>query len=203
MGHEVKDPCGIRSHTHGNKHVSQLADCRISQDLLDVILAETDGGGKDGCGHAHDRHNGHGNGCHVVEDIAPGDHIDACSHHGGRMDQRANWRGTFHRIRKPDIEGNLCRLPAGAHKEQEGDGRDGRCVELVGIGEDLGEIERPDPVLAQAGEEEEHPQEKTEVTHAVDDKGLLSRIGRRILLIPEADQKIGAEAHAFPTYKHQ
>ena len=59
------------------------------------------------------------------------------------------------------------------------------------------------PCFPKTGEEEKHPQKETEVTHPVDDKGLLPGIGGRILLKPETDQEIGTEAHTFPSDKHQ
>ncbi len=119
------------------------------------------------------------------------------------MDQGADRCGALHGIRKPDVEGDLCRFPCGAHKEQERDGRHGCRIEFIGIGKDLGEVEGPDPVFSQAGKEEKHSKEKTEVAHPVDDKGLLPCIGCRILLKPESDQEIGAETHALPAHKHQ
>ena len=198
-----KIACTVSPHAHAQEHVTQLADGRIGQDLLDIVLAESDGGRIDRGGHTDDGHDRHGDGRHAVEHIAPGDHIDPGRHHGGCMDQGADRRGTLHGIRKPDVEGNLCRFPRGAHKEQEGDGRHGRRIEFIGVGKDLGEIEGPDPMFPQAGEEEKHSQEKTEVAHPVDDKGLLPCIGGRILLKPESDQEIGTEAHALPSHKHQ
>ena len=149
MGHEVEDPCAESPHAHTQEHISQLADGRIGQDFLDIVLAESDGGGIDGRGNTDDRHNGHGDRCHAVEDIAPGDHIDPCCHHGGGMDEGADRRGTFHGIGKPDIEGDLCRFPAGPNKEQNGDGCHGPRIQQMGIREDLGEIQGPDPVLSQ------------------------------------------------------
>jgi len=119
------------------------------------------------------------------------------------MDERAHRRGTFHGIRKPDIEGDLCGFSTGSHKEQNGNGCHGSPIKFVRIGEDFREIKAPDIVFPQTGEKEEHTQNETEVPHPVDDKSLLPRIGSRILFKPKTDQQIRAEANTLPSDEHQ
>jgi len=41
-------------------------------------------------------------------------------HHGGRVDQRRDRRGTFHGVRQPDIQRNLRRFSGGAEEHQQG-----------------------------------------------------------------------------------
>jgi hypothetical protein len=54
----------------------------------------------------------------------------------------------------------------------------------------------------QQEEQAEDAQREAEVADAVDDERLDGRgIGRR-LLVPEADQQVGGEAHAFPAEEH-
>ena len=193
----------VSANAHAEEHVTQLADGRVGQNLLDIVLADADGGRIDCSRHSNDGHDRHGDGRHAVKDIAPGNHVDPGRHHGGCMDQGADRCGALHGIRKPDVERDLRRFPCGAHKEQEGDGCHGCRIEFIGVGKDLGEIEGPDPVFSQACKEEKHSKEKPEVAHPVDDKGLLPCIGCRILLKPESDQEIGTEAYALPAHKHQ
>ena len=65
-------------------------------------------------------------------------------------------------------------------------------------GEDVFEIQG-----AEGPEDDEHAQQEAEVADTVDHEGLLARVGRRLLLIPEADEQIGTQPHAFPTHEHQ
>ena len=59
------------------------------------------------------------------------------------------------------------------------------------------EVER-----AELGEQREHPEDERVVTDAVDDERLLAGVVRRLLLEPEADQQIRAEADALPADEH-
>ncbi len=65
------------------------------------------------------------------------------------------------------------------------------------LAEHLGEIKS-----LNVPEYEKHRQQKAEIADAVDDKGLAAGIGVIVILIPEADEKIGTEAHAFPADEH-
>ena len=70
-------------------------------------------------------------------------------------------------------------------------------MEDARIGEDRVEIDR-----AEQHEHAEDAEREAEVADAVDDERLDRRgIGRR-LLVPEADQQIGGETHAFPAEEH-
>ena len=50
--------------------------------------------------------------------------------------------------------------------------------------------------------EQQHAEHEREIADAVDDERLLARVGRRLLLVPEADQQVGAEADALPADEH-
>ena len=66
-----------------------------------------------------------------------------------------------------------------------------------GGGEDRFEIDR-----AEQHEDAEDAEREAEVADAVDDEGLdRGGVGRR-LLVPEADQQIGRQTHAFPAEEH-
>ena len=64
-------------------------------------------------------------------------------------------------------------------------------------------VHSPHPLRSQADKKEKYAHEETEITHPVDNEGLFPGSGSRILFIPEPDQKIGAESHAFPSHEHQ
>ena len=98
MGHEVKDSGGEGAHTEGEKHVAELADGRISEDFLDVVLHERHGrreNGGDRADHCHGIHCKRGE---LVNGVHAGNHVDTGGHHGGSVDQRAYWRRAFHGV---------------------------------------------------------------------------------------------------------
>ncbi len=72
---------------------------------------------------------------------------------------------------------------------------------LVGRGtnlaEDFAKGER-----AQAAPDRHQADKHAEIAHAVDDKGLVGRVGRATAFVPETDQQIGADAHQFPKHEH-
>jgi hypothetical protein len=69
---------------------------------------------------------------------------------------------------------------------------------LAARGEDFPEVDGPE-----GPEDQENAQEETEVADPVDHKGLFAGVAGGLLLIPEADEQIGAEPHAFPAHEHQ
>ena len=56
---------------------------------------------------------------------------------------------------------------------------------------------------AERVERQDHAQDEAGVADAVDDERLLARVGRALLLEPEADQQVRAEPDAFPAHEHQ
>ena len=126
------------------------------------------------------------------------------------MDQRRNRGRTFHGVRQPGVQQELRRLAHGAHEEQQTDHSHG--IELPGEelnhrqtsrGELVGGLESAIKIdVAEHQEGAENAQGKAEVTDAVDDEGL-HRGGRgRRLGVPEPDQQIGSQPHAFPAKEH-
>ncbi len=59
------------------------------------------------------------------------------------------------------------------------------------------------PCRAEACHEKEDPEKKAEVADPVDDKRLLARVRGAVPLVPEADEEIGAQPHAFPAHEHE
>jgi hypothetical protein len=128
-------------------------------------------------------------------------------HHGGRMDQRGHRRRAFHRIRQPGVQKELGRLAHRAHEQEQADGR-----QRVHFHPE--EIERGVGVLAGAFEDHvelggveqdegaEYTQKIAEIADAVDDEGLHRCGVGRCLFVPEADQQVGGDAHAFPAKEH-
>ena len=68
---------------------------------------------------------------------------------------------------------------------------------VLGGRQNLAEIE-----TAERDEDQEHPQQESEVSDSVDYKRLLAGIARGLLKKVEADQQVGAQTHAFPANEH-
>ena len=122
------------------------------------------------------------------------DHVDAGRHHGGRMNQRADGRGAFHRVRQPGVQRKLRRLSDGADEQTEGDGGGHvRWTDVRRCGEDLRVVER-----LEIDEDQKNREQKSGVADAIHDECFGGRFGRRHFFVVIADQQIGAEPDAFP-----
>ena len=118
---------GLR-HAQADKHIAKLADGGIGQHALDVVLHQGNGGGKQR-GEATDvGHDLQGLRASMLkDDEGSRDQIDACGHHGGGVNQGADWRGAFHRVGQPDVQRELGRFAHRAAENQDhGDGQQGR-----------------------------------------------------------------------------
>src|SRR5206468_6211241 len=120
------------------------------------------------------------------------------------VDERGDGRRARHGVGQPDVEGDLGRLPRRTDEEEEADherhrpAADGRRRENVQVTLDRREVEGPVAVAAERPREEKEAEEEARVADAVHEEGLLPRRGVLRLLVPEADQGIGAEPHALP-----
>ncbi len=56
MRKEMEDARGIGANAAGDKHVTELRTGRVGDDALDVVLNQSDGGRKEGCYSADERH---------------------------------------------------------------------------------------------------------------------------------------------------
>ena len=134
--------------------------------------------------------------------VAP-DHVDAGRHHRRRVDQRGDRRRAFHRVRQPDVERNLRRLAGRAEEQQQRRDRHRRRTSR------LGRAARQPPratswksSVPNVAKISSIAEDEAEVADAVDDERLLAGVGRRLLLEPEADQQVRAEADALPADEH-
>src|SRR5574341_1847105 len=62
----------------------------------------------------------------------------------------------------------------------------------------LAEFERPDSLATQFGNQQQQAQNETEIADAIDDESLVAGDRVVVILIPEADQQVGAQPDAFP-----
>ena len=200
MCHKVKHRCVKRANTAGEKHVSQLRNCRRRQNLFDIPLSDPDCR-RNQCGErSHPCNDVHHVGGQNKNTAHAHDHVHARGHHRRRVDEGGNRRRTRHRIGQPNIKRNLRRFAARADKQTQ-----------------TGQSDRPhEPALRTRGharrqidiiervervEQNENADQKTGVTDAIGDKGLHSR--RSLLRIgkPEANEKVRAKSDTFPANK--
>ncbi len=148
---------------------------------------------------ADDGNNEHGRRRVREEHVRARDDVNARGDHRCGVDERADRRWAFHGVRQPDVEWELRRLTAGAHKEEQA--CDGECAQLAhrfcwpvsSLVKERNEIQRP-----KGAEEQEHPQHETEVTNAIDDESLLASVGGGFFQEIESDEEVAREADALP-----
>ena len=119
------------------------------------------------------------------------------------MNQRRDRGRALHGVRQPGVQQELRRLAHGAHEQQQAG--HGHRIEIAAEDMDLGigEAGRGGEDLLEADrlrqhEHEENAEQEAEVADAIDDEGFDRGGVGGGLLVPEADQQIGAEADAFP-----
>ena len=195
--HQVEDGGREGAHAQRHEHEAELAHRAVGEHALDVVLHQADARGEQARERADDGDDAHGVRPHDVDGARARDHVDARRHHGGGVDERAHRGRAFHGVGQPDVERNLRALADGADEQQKTDGRRHRRAHLGRGLEDfrVGEAARQRP-------DEEHAQQEARVADAVDDERLLARVGRGLLLVPEADEQVAAKAHALPADEH-
>ncbi len=187
-----------RPHAGGHKHVAELRDRRIRQHLLDVVLGDGNGGRHDRRERCHDGDDQHDVGRAKHHRREAGEQVESARDHCRRVDERRDRRRAGHGIRQPDKKRNLGALTGGPDKEQQ------NGPVQVGLrhgGRRIGE-ERAEIQSTQFAKQQEHRNQKSGVANAVDDKGLVGRNTVPDVLVPEPDQQVGAETHAFPTQEY-
>ena len=120
--HQVEDGRRAAADAQGQHHVAQLADGGVGQHPLDVVLHQGDAWRQTG-GDAADVGDWSGPRGRRNSGVSPGHQVDAGRHHGRRVDQGGDRRGTGHGVGQPDVQGELRRLAHGARKEQHRRGR--------------------------------------------------------------------------------
>ena len=123
VGVEMKDAGRVGADAAADEHISELRDGRIGEDPLDVVLGEGHGRGKDRGQRADEGDDRTGRPGKSVEEIHPGDHVDAGRDHRRGVDQGADGRRAFHGVGKPDIKRKLGGFARGSDKKKDRDER--------------------------------------------------------------------------------
>ena len=146
---------------------------------------------------------------HGEKKAQPRDHVNAGGHHRRRVNQRANGCRSGHGIRQPDMKRDLRRLTRGADEEKQGRHHDhGQSPDHLSLkgGRPFGDLAKRQGSMSlgiQGPEKKKHTEDEAKVTDAVHDEGLVAGPGIALILVPESDQRIGAQSDAFPTDEHQ
>jgi hypothetical protein len=110
------------------------------------------------------------------------------------VDQRADGRRAFHRVREPRLQGQLGRLRDRAAEQPERDQvHRPRPADRVRLCEDLLEVQRAGPL-----DDQEERERHRRVADRVHHEGLLRGGDRLRPLVPEADQQVRGEADEAP-----
>ena len=205
---EVEDAGGEGADADTDEHETELRDGGVGQDFLDVPLPDADGRSEERGERADEGDHHHRVWRYAIQRVGPHHHVDAGGDHRRGVDERRHRRRSGHGVGQPDVERDLRALTARAEEEQEADGGDHDVIDAgvkAGTGadghRDLRHLREID--AAEIREHQEHGDEKAEVADAVDDERFLSRRGRVVGLVVEADQEVGAESDSFPSDEHQ
>src|SRR5690606_1476764 len=138
MSDHVKHARCKGARSHGDEHETQLAHCRIGENLLDVVLTKRDGCRKQGSSHARYSDDFQCNRRQGVQDIAPCDHVNTSGYHRSGMDQSRHRCRAGHRVGQPCKQWYLSALSDCANKKQYGDPGNDRLTFLKrSRGEDI------------------------------------------------------------------
>ena len=116
VGEEVEQRGGPRADAERHDHVAELADRRVGEHLLDVVLDEGEASAAE-----HDGDARRSTASRLMFDVADrqaveehgveaGDHVDAGHDHGGGVDERRHRRRAGHGVGQPGVQDELARL---------------------------------------------------------------------------------------------
>ena len=204
VSHQVEHARSVSADAEAQEHIAELGNRGIRQYFLDVGLHQADGRGKERGERADHGDNKHGERRTGEQRIHARHHVHAGGNHGRRVNQRADRRGAFHRVRQPDVQRNLRGLANGANKEQQTDSGQNACGAKGFDRHPSGLLKNRDEIHGmKSPEQEQNADGESQVADARGDKSFLAGADRGLLQEPETDQQVAAQAHAFPAHEHQ
>ena len=100
---QVEDSHPVRTDAERQEHVSKLADGRVGEHALDIILHQPDRRGEYRGERAHRGHDRQHLRRKLEQRGRARHHVNARGHHRSRMDKRGDGRRAFHRVGQPDV----------------------------------------------------------------------------------------------------
>ena len=187
MGGEMEAAREEAARSKPHDHETQLTDGRERPDPLDVPADHGHGGGQEHGDSADGQKHGHRIRGMAKEGKQAGKQINACSHHGGRVEQGADRCRAFHGVRQPRHERELRALADDAAEDQQR-----RQGQKAGghAGRRLRAVHLQDSQIPQMKQHQQNADEERDIAQPGHDEGLLSRLGGTKPLVPETDQKI-------------
>ena len=111
---------------HRHHHVAKLAQRRVREDALQVRFHDGQARREKRRRATDPRDHGQDGAQLLEQPEGPAEHVDPGRHHRGRMDERGDRRGSFHRIRQPHVQRKLRRLAQHPAEQQQPDPRQRR-----------------------------------------------------------------------------
>ena len=134
-----------------------------------------------------DRYDQHRNGRKLEHRQHARDQIDAGGYHRGGVYERADGRGTFHRVGQPHMERKLRGFAHRAHEQQQS-GRGERALsDCAGLRhcDDVGYVE-----CAGGAVQQDDAYQQAHIADARGDERFLGGFGGRAAFPPEADEQV-------------
>ena len=175
-------------------HVADLAHGRGRKNLLHIVLGTTNNRAKEQRDCTDDDNRGSSDRRCLEDRARTNNQVDTGGNHRCRVDKRGHRGRTGHCVTQPSLQGELRRLTASTHQKEETDdgclngrNRCGRCVHFLDV--DGREV----------SDHRHHCNEQAHITDAVHHECLLrgNRIGGNV--VPETDEQVRGQAHAFPS----
>lgn len=208
VGKHVEDRSVEGANACSHEHVAELANRGVSENLLDIVLEEAGHCGPESREEANQSNNEEHHrqeGEHVAH---TSEEVHATGHHGCSMDEGRNRCRTGHGIREPSEERNLSGLTRAADKEQEAGKGENREDDFHVAASNKHLDEGVEGIVVQDfgaahRDEAKHTEKEPDIAHAVHDEGLVCSLAVVVVVVPETDEEVGAEAHAFPTEERE
>jgi hypothetical protein len=178
------------------EHVGELRDRGVREHPFEVVLDERQHGPEEHGDRGDDGHDRQGPVRLGEHREHAGDQIDAGYHHRRGVDERRRGGGAGHGVGEPHVERELRGLPHGAAEQEERAGeqegvRDLPRLRAVKDGGDVGRADRED--------QREDAEGERHVAHPGRDERLVRGVHVFLLLPPESDDQVGADADALPS----